>query len=463
MRMPLPHQFDGQDWSRWSQQQPTEYPMMATPPLMPFDSPPTTAGNDSKQMVTQALGPSYMMPNQYHPGPAYDPSHRNPHYQQPMAFNYGQYPSPSPTTPITPPFKPFSQQRPDMRLVSPGDAHSYVQSRSRPTQYHELASSPMIKTDSYAIHPPTISHGLPDGPQKNVNPILPDDPAKLVEFNTPIDNLMRKYQRVGGSQASGSPPQLPTPAQSPRHMSQGDRRLPGRVRKNKGKSFACGKCDYVSSQKAHLKAHERTHTSELPYTCHLCGKKCSQKGNLEVHIRAHKGDRIFKCDFPGCESAGFFSKSNLAAHKKIHSAGRTKWICQLEGCTKSFSSTGNRKAHHNKFHEAEFARLALLIDEYNRTGQCPEKDKALVEELAIIYKNSNKGIKGRGKGVKVEKIRERHMLIDHSPVPMAWDPKMHTIMDERPTVVSVSEMLAPSYGKPHTGHMDMMYRPGRDY
>jgi hypothetical protein len=119
------------------------------------------------------------------------------------------------------------------------------------------------------------------------------------------------------------------------------------------------------------------------------------------------------------------------------------------------------KAHHNKFHEAEFARLALLIDEFNRTGQCPDKDKALVEELAIIYKNSNKGIKGRGKGVKVTKIRAGPAMVDHS---LGWDHKSSTIMEERPAAVgSVSEMLAPPFGKAHAPHMDMMYRPGRDY
>jgi hypothetical protein len=63
----------------------------------------------------------------------------------------------------------------------------------------------------------------------------------------------------------------------------------------------------------------------------------------QVHIRAHKGDRAFRCDFPQCDSAGFFSKSNLAAHKRIHLEGRAKWVCKLEGCTKTFSSTGNRK------------------------------------------------------------------------------------------------------------------------
>ncbi|KAL2207494.1 hypothetical protein CC79DRAFT_1321575 [Sarocladium strictum] len=461
MRMPQPHHFDGQDWSRWGQQQAADYPMMTTPPLMPFDSPSAAHGNDSKQIVTQNLGSSYMMPNHYQPGPAYDPHHRGPQYQQPMPFNYGQYTTPSPTAPITPPFKPQNQHRPDMRFVSPLDAQTYQQARARPTQYHELASSPMIKSDPYAIHPQAMPQDAQDGPQKNVNPIVPDDPTKLIEFNTPIDNLMRKYQRFGGSQASNSPPQLPTPAQSPRHL--GDRRLPGRVRKLKTKSFACSKCDYVSSQKAHLRAHERTHTSELPYACPHCDKKCSQKGNLEVHIRAHKGDRAFRCDFPQCDSAGFFSKSNLAAHKRIHLEGRAKWVCKLEGCTKTFSSTGNRKAHHNKFHETEFNRLALLIDEYNRTGQCPDQDKALVEELSVIYKNSNKGIKGRGKGVKVEKMNERPALMDSSMPPTMWDHKTHSILDERQAAVgSVSDMLAPSYGKPsHMGHLDLMYR--RDY
>jgi hypothetical protein len=76
----------------------------------------------------------------------------------------------------------------------------------------------MIKSDPYAIHPQAMPQDAQDGPQKNVNPIVPDDPTKLIEFNTPIDNLMRKYQRFGGSQASNSPPQLPTPAQSPRHL-----------------------------------------------------------------------------------------------------------------------------------------------------------------------------------------------------------------------------------------------------
>ena len=63
----------------------------------------------------------------------------------------------------------------------------------------------------------------------------------------------------------------------------------------------------------------------------------------QVHIRAHKGERVFKCEHPGCDSAGFFSRSNLVAHKKIHMSARNKWVCKLEGCTKSFSSTGNRK------------------------------------------------------------------------------------------------------------------------
>lgn len=192
--------------------------MMATPPLMPFDSPATSHGNETKQILTQPLGPPYMMPNQYQPAPSYDGPPRAAPYDQPMPFNYGQYSTPSPTTPLTPPFKPQIQHRPDMRLLSPVEAHAYVQPRGRSAQYHELSSSPMIKTDSYPDHPAASSPEMFEGPQKEVNPILPDDPLKHVEFNTPIDNLMRKYQRFGGSQKASSPTQLPTPAQSPRTL-----------------------------------------------------------------------------------------------------------------------------------------------------------------------------------------------------------------------------------------------------
>lgn len=89
----------------------------------------------------------------------------------------------------------------------------------------------------------------------------------------------------------------------------------------------------------------------------------------------------------------------------------------------------------------------------------------MVEELALIYKNSNKGIKGRGKGVKVHKV---------SPAPQPevqfaavnWNNnKVPMGMEDRPVNVgSVTQMLGPMYHKPeHAGPMDMMYRSVRDH
>jgi hypothetical protein len=105
-----------------------------------------------------------------------------------------------------------------------------------------------------------------------------------------------------------------------------------------------------------------------------------------------------------------------------------------------------------------------LIDEYNRTGQCPEQDKLMVEELAQIYKNSNKGIKGRGKGVKVHKVAS----VPQPEIQFAtvnWSNKVPMALEDRPVNVgSVTQMLGPMYHRPeHPSPMDMMYRPIREH
>ena len=189
--------------------------MMSTPPLMPFDSPPSMTANESKHIVTHSLGPSYMMPNQYQPGPPYEQPGRPAQYHQPMPFAYGQYPNQAPATPMTPPFEPQTR-RPDIRLLSPIEAHPNMHTRARPGHYHGILGSP-VKSEPYQDTRPDSANNIVDGPRKDVNPIRPDDPTKQIEFNTPIDNLMRRYQSLGSQQHAISSPQLPTPVQSPRY------------------------------------------------------------------------------------------------------------------------------------------------------------------------------------------------------------------------------------------------------
>ena len=54
----------------------------------------------------------------------------------------------------------------------------------------------------------------------------------------------------------------------------------------------------------------------------------------------------------------------------------------------------------NKFHKDTLARLSR---EFAHTEPC-KGDRELRAYFAELYKNSNKGIKGRGKGRKVEVV-----------------------------------------------------------
>lgn len=48
-----------------------------------------------------------------------------------------------------------------------------------------------------------------------------------------------------------------------------------------------------------------------------------------------------------------------------------------------------------------------MVDEAEEFVQLPEKDRQLLDTLSHIYKNSNKGIPGRGPGTKEEKSEKQ--------------------------------------------------------
>ncbi|KAI9881399.1 MAG: hypothetical protein M1830_003406 [Pleopsidium flavum] len=150
------------------------------------------------------------------------------------------------------------------------------------------------------------------------------------------------------------------------------------------------------------------------YQCHLptCAKSFFQKTHLEIHMRAHTGDKPFTHERRhtgerpySCESCGkrFAQRGNVRAHRIVHEQGKP-FLCKLEGCGKRFTQLGNLKSHQNKFHSESLRNLTLKFASMREGDPVTVKDKELWEYFATLYKNSNKGIKGRGKDRRISAI-----------------------------------------------------------
>lgn len=165
-------------------------------------------------------------------------------------------------------------------------------------------------------------------------------------------------------------------------------------RSKASKKFPCQYCNKNFTQSTHLDVHVRSHIGIKPYKCDHCGKSFTQGGNLRTHLRSHTGERPFQCD--ECEKS-FSRKGNLAQHKLTHSKIKP-FKCKLDDCDKSFTQLGNLKAHQNRFHLSTVVELTTKFAELgDDLSHLPALERETIEYFMEIYKNSNKGIKGRGK------------------------------------------------------------------
>ncbi|KAK9384165.1 hypothetical protein V1515DRAFT_464533 [Lipomyces mesembrius] len=158
-------------------------------------------------------------------------------------------------------------------------------------------------------------------------------------------------------------------------------------------------CGKVFNQKTHLHIHGKSHTGSRTYVCDVpnCGKRFSQRGNLRTHRRSHTGEKPYVCEF--CNKR-FAQRGNVRAHLLIHEDYRP-YSCKLDGCNKSFTQLGNLKAHQNKFHTDALELLAVKFQHYMSAdydeSAIPEEDREMFLYFGELYRNANKGIKGRGK------------------------------------------------------------------
>ncbi|PNH41397.1 hypothetical protein VD0004_g5731 [Verticillium dahliae] len=390
-------------WSQQQQQQPQHYSgyPMIEPSVLPQYAPqrtqydPKTNQYDPRTVVTSGpLVAPHMAPH-YVTAPAYGVSpvsNMEPHFPVQAHYIYGQYDQPAGHLAM-----PYSRMSPQQeRLGLP----MLPQIPQQPIQGHQRQQRSLSAAGSAPKTPDPMN-------TKEITynkPVMTDD----VVFTTPIDVMMKALQKrkdkedlassnssEAGACSVKSEPFSPHPSATECSQEATD----------KAKKYRCpyDGCPKSFQQSTHLETHKRAHTGDKPYKCewHGCGRRFSQPGNLKTHTRLHTGERPFECEMCG---ACFAQRGNLTAHKETHS--KTKpFICKLDNCNKCFTTRGNLKNHQNKYHKDTIGRLVDWIISLTDVDALSPKDRDLLWYFSNIYKNSNKGIKGRGRDRRVSEVR----------------------------------------------------------
>ncbi|KAH7033119.1 uncharacterized protein B0I36DRAFT_361832 [Microdochium trichocladiopsis] len=399
-------------WSRWNTQpQSPEYGLLDGSTFVQYDTRATTPVTLQRPSEAQ----HYLVGNAYTMAPtmAHTLSHT---MAPPMAMPAPQYPGqhqygfgcvtpPSPES-LLPSFRQYQDERPRMMGMDTESSHTnmnYARGGRPQTYIPDQVQAPAVKREQY-MSPASPASTKDVINSKTITPTISADPEKQTEFHTDVDTLMKTIQ-VKSTETT-------TPAAvdhgesrypSPPHAEPSPETSSGSRNTKKRHPCTIPNCPMRFSQKTHLSIHVRSHTDERPYPCTQpgCNYRFSQLGNLKTHERRHTGEKPYACEICGKR---FAQRGNVRAHKETHNNFK-RFACRIDGCTKKFSQLGNMKTHQNKFHAETIKALTAKFAAILRAGEeLKGEDKELFEYFAVHYKNSNKGIKGRGKDRKVNTI-----------------------------------------------------------
>ncbi|KAK8136295.1 C2H2 transcription factor [Apiospora sp. TS-2023a] len=361
------------NWGRWQehQQSAPEYGMMGHSGMMQYDSRATSSPTVQQPSVaTQYMvGNSYSMPSVS--------SMTAPHYQPHNPFGFQAYP-PSTPSPIVAPFRQFSDGRPTLRVMPISSEKTPDGSYPRDSMHSSLDSSTASPKVKHELHtPPQPSRGQDSSVA--LTPTSAKNEGNKFENNTFIDNLMRVVQSKMNNKSAESSPEAryPSPPRGSRSASPEDTK----PNEKHPKKYRCdvANCNQKFAQKTHLYIHIRSHTGEKPYT----------------HERRHTGEKPFACEQCGKR---FAQRGNVRAHMNVHDPSK-RFYCNLDGCGRPFTQRGNLKSHQNKFHTKTLMELTEKFATMSAAelNSLPKDERKVFDDFAIIYKNLNKGIKGRGR------------------------------------------------------------------